>query len=451
MKSPGPDPTPSSSKSKAPVPEPEQGAPVVMEVVRDAEKFSLLREEWNELAEKSSATIFQTHEWLFLWWKYFGSAGGRTLHIVVFRQNGTLAGVLPLFLDAQTLLGFRLYKRLRLLGCGVANRNSHTAMAEAGPSDFLDFIVLPQFRPTVVRMFVRFLQEHSFLYDELDLVNVREEGIAKTELLACLDELGIPYKTTRLDICPWLKTPPSVDLYLKGLNPHVRRRLTQAKKALAGVDNYAMEIVSPDNLRGAFDDLVSLHQTRWNRLGYPGSFHEARFKSFAEEMIRSCLDHGWIWFKTVQLEGIRIAARLAFCFNGSIFDYFTGFDDRSPGSKHRPGLAILLSQVEDAVTRKYRSVELLRGDEAYKFEMTSDATYIWEVRFFNPKTSGSLRVRAAQGIRFVNHIVHVLLKEWMLLGVHLRQHGFLLGVARYAAFRYERLTHALFPRKTVAP
>ena len=250
-----------------------------------------------------------------------------------------------------------------------------------------------------------------------------------------------------MDVCPRLRTPQSLEQYLKGLDANVRRRLMQAKKAFGQDTNSAIETVTTETLSGAFRDLVKLHQARWNRLGYPGLFHEARFEGFQEEMVRSCWDRGWVWFKAVRLDGMRIAARLAFQFNGHIYDYLTGFDDRSPGSKHRPGLAILLSAVEDAVTLKYHSVELLRGDETYKFELTSEVTYIWKVRFFNSKTHRSVRSRLSTVLRSIERSVAMVLKERLLLAVQCRQHGIPVGVFQYGKFRYGRLQHKLSPRE----
>lgn len=418
---------------------------ITMEVIRDPGKLLSLREEWNDLARKSSATIFQTHEWLSLWWKHFGAAGNRTLHILIFRHDEKLIGIIPLFLDAQILLGFRVYKRLRLLGCGVTNKNSHTALADSGPSDFLDFIILPEFRSRVVAMFLGYVLDHPFLYDEVELVNILDEGIAKREIPGQLEALGLHCEVTRMEICPRLRTPPSLEQYLKGLNPHVRRRLLQAKKIFARDDKYTIETVTNETLPCAFSDLVKLHQLRWNRLGYPGLFYEPRFERFQEEMIRSCWDQGWIWFKTVRLEGVRIAARMIFQFNGRMYDYTTGFDDRSPGSKHRPGLAILLEALEDAITLNYHSVELLRGDEAYKFELTSEVNYIWNIRFYNSKTHRSIRSRLAHVLRMIEHVAHMLLKERLLLVVQEGQHGFPVGAFQYIRFRFGNLLRKLFP------
>ena len=58
---------------------------LTIEIVRNVEAFSSLMQEWTVLAESSAATVFQTHEWLFLWWKHLGAGKDRLLHILLFR------------------------------------------------------------------------------------------------------------------------------------------------------------------------------------------------------------------------------------------------------------------------------------------------------------------------------------------------------------------------------
>src|SRR5947209_17205742 len=65
-----------------------EGTPrLVVEIIGREDHFALMREEWNALALQAHVTVYQTHEWLSLWWKHFGSDGSRALHIVVVRHN----------------------------------------------------------------------------------------------------------------------------------------------------------------------------------------------------------------------------------------------------------------------------------------------------------------------------------------------------------------------------
>lgn len=61
------------------------------------EKLAAMQEEWDNFTESVDGGIFMTYDWLRVWWKYYGKK--RALRIFVFRFNGSLVGILPVFLE----------------------------------------------------------------------------------------------------------------------------------------------------------------------------------------------------------------------------------------------------------------------------------------------------------------------------------------------------------------
>ena len=355
-----------------------------VEAIRDAAAFSLLRDEWNALAFQAEVTPFQTFEWLFHWWNYFGEDHARTPHILLFRDRRTLAGIVPLFLEVTDLLGKRVWSRLRFMGCGVTGRYSRGALSKAGPSDFLDSIIHPSYRSVVPREFARYLDEHPSVYDDIELEHLPGESSVLAGLPAELHARKIRCSARLTETAPRLEPPATLPDYLEGLRPHVRRKLNQARRAISETPGGSIERAdSLESLNRLFRELVALHQARWNHLGYPGLFFLPGFGEFQEAVLREFWNRGWIWCEGVRLEGKLRAVRLGFAFHGRLYDYLSGFDDRPPWSKSRPGLALLLSMVEYSVQRSLSSLEFLRGTEEYKFEMTSRSTRnstLWAIR-----------------------------------------------------------------------
>ena len=413
---------------------------MTIEVIRDVGKFSSLHDRWNCIAGWSAAAIFQTHEWLFLWWKHFGDGGRRSLHILIVRENETIVGIIPLFMEVHTLFGFELYKRLRLLGCGITNGHSYSPISEYGPSDFLDFIALPRYQCLVAEMFLKYLDDHPSLCDEITLEYVPDESIVKKELAPLMKAAGTQHEIRRMDSCPRLNTPPSVEEHLQGLRPAVRRRLQQAHKAISAAGGSGPETITPENLPGAFLDLVALHQGRWNRLGYPGLFQDPRFELFQSELWPLLCANGWIWLKAVCADGVRIAIRMGMIFNERMYDYLSGFDERSPSSKQRPGLGLLLAMMEDAIRSRCRVIELLRGNEAYKFELTSEFMNSWTIRIMNQQSRHAFRSWLYVVMKFFGDLILRLSKERQLFVVQIRVHGLTGGLFHYLSFRNAAVT-----------
>jgi CelD/BcsL family acetyltransferase involved in cellulose biosynthesis len=410
-----------------------------VEVVSDDKTFARLRGEWNNIVKSSSATIFQTFEWQYLWWKYFGTGHRRILHLLVIRIAGTIVGIGPFFKNEKYFLGKKIYSKLQLLGCGVAQNITEGMISAYGPSDYLDIIALPQYEVEVSIAIVDYLQIHKSLYDEIDFSNVPEDSVVMRQVVPEIRRLFLLTKIVRTDICPRLKTPASIDSFFQEIKPTVRRRFSQSLKAVGEL--FTIEsIQTVEEMHTAFQNLIGLHQRRWNQLGFPGLFTDKRFHSFQVDIANAFFENGWLWLKTARNNGTCAAVRLGFVFNNRLYDYLSGFDENSSASKRRPGVALLLNMMEDAIQLKLDRLDFLRGDESYKFEFTSEASYNWEIHLLNGDVRSSFRVQLYRVIKFVQFMIALICKEWKLFHVQYREHGLLFGLSGYVKFRTQRFT-----------
>jgi CelD/BcsL family acetyltransferase involved in cellulose biosynthesis len=409
-----------------------------LEVITDRSKFLALRNEWNHLVEICPTSIFQTFDWQSVWWKYFGD--GLHLHIITFRKNGRLVGIAPLYLDVSSLFGMKLYRRLRFMGGGVEDWSSQWDLAQFGPSDYLDIIAIPEFQEEIAQSFLSYLRKQAWL-DGTELENIPPESLLVKVVVPVLKREGHPYKLVQDHVCPRITLPASVEEYLRGRSAKFRYQLSQTRKAASTLGLFSIETVqSKGDLQKALAELIRLHQLRWNRIGYPGVFADSRFRDFQEEISRRFLENGWLWFKTARTNGSYIAARMGFRFKNSISDYIAGFDDRSPKAKRRPGYALLLSMIEDAIQEKKQVFDLLRGYETYKFDFTSEIPTNWKIVVWNPSSRQSPRVQLYRIVRYLEFLIRKVIFEGVMFKVHYREHGFPKFLFRYIAFRWKKLS-----------
>lgn len=410
---------------------------IEIEVVGDASRFLSLHDEWDSLVGAAVVTIFQTFDWQWLWWKYFGKR--LQLHILLFRQGDTLIGIAPLYVDVYSALGVELYRQLRFVGGGTRDWHSQWNLAEYGPSDYLDIIALPGFESEVGDTFLAYVRAETWL-DEANLENIPENGVLMSAVVPQLRLRGYQFSLLQDHVCPRITIPASLEEYTHKLRSSVRHRLSQARRAYTNEGLFELRSVqSREEMEEAFDDLVRLHQLRWNRLGYPGMFADNRFRGFLKEVVERFLEKGWLWFKTAQANSSCIAARLGFQFKGCLNDFIAGFDEESPVAKRRPGLALLLSMIDDAIQRRMCTVNLIRGYETYKYEFTSEVTHNWKVVVPNPYSQRLLRVRWHRVLDYLEFLFRKAYFEWTMFRVHYREHGFLLFLFRYTAFRTKKL------------
>lgn len=406
---------------------------LAIEIVNDEKTFSSLQQEWTILAETSAATIFQTHEWLFLWWKHFGAEKNRRLHIIVFRYDGNIVAIAPLFSQTAAFLGIRFLNRVSLIGSGSAFGISSGMFLDDGPSDYLDFIVHPGFEEEVSSAFTDHVKKNTETFGTMEFVNLKPASFIMRSLLPFLKTHGLTCKASQADSCPYLVVPSSIDEYFKRISPSVRRRLQQARKAAAEKTLYATtKVHALEDYHRALDELIYLHQQRWNNVGYPGLFSDQRFTLFQHDVVEAFHRKGWLWCTTAEANGRCVAGRLAFKFNNTYFDYLSGFDDNSPAAKRRPGLALLVEMLEEAVSEHNFSIDLLRGDEQYKFELTSELNYNWNVSIAFSEKKSTAVYRFAAAYQLLRYLAG---REIRLVRVQSHQHRFPAFIVHYLKFR----------------
>src|SRR5660397_104199 len=125
-------------------------------LIKDSTGFASLEPFWNLLVAGSVAnTCHSTFEWLFTWWKYFGT--DRQLLLIAAYEDGVPVGLAPLYVGNGTTEP----RDLHFLGQGL--------------SDYADFIT-PRDRSDVTEALVSALLDLRFSWDGMDLEEIRAES-----------------------------------------------------------------------------------------------------------------------------------------------------------------------------------------------------------------------------------------------------------------------------------
>lgn len=406
-----------------------------LEVITDVIRFGCLREEWEELADTAPVTPFQTFDWSYLWWRYFGGTPDRTLHVVVFRNDDKAVCIAPLFLETDRIAGKELYRRMRFLGCDIPG----SPMYKDYPlTDYLDFLVAPGWEKEAARAWVRYLEDHPGLYDEAEFVNLQSSSFLISEMVPLIAANGLGHHITRSDVCPRIVLKGSFEEYLNELDGNHRRRLRQAKRASQEEKKFVLQTAeSEEEVQEAFAELVRLHQKRWNKVGSPGLFFDRRFELFQADLLNPFRERNQLWVCTAKSGDRTVAVRLCFSHRGVLYDYLSGVDDEGEESKRRPGLAVLVQAIEAACARGMKGLDLLRGGEQYKLQLSNEVRYNWNVIVINPQTVSSVRTRLMRLCRQMDRILSRMMREKIMASVFSRVYGPVGGIRRYVRSRIE--------------
>lgn len=338
--------------------------------------------EWSDLAERSDQTICMSPEWMGTWWKHYGSNKHRSLFIITAYDDDKLAAIFP-FYKGYTLLGGKVIEqRLQLIGSGGSPNEQLGFSDDYGISDFLDFIVDPDYEELVADLFISLLKASDLSKHHITFHQVRDDSFIKQKLYPKLKETDYEVNLEHTDTCPYIDLTgvDSIKGFIKKRKSNARRRFRQTLRAEGPDELYEIERAKkPDDLAEMINTLIELHQNRWNDIGFPGAFNDERFVAFFKDIVFSAYQTDRLWFKQATDENGICASRMLLLYNGRYYDYMTGFDDDSPAAKRRPGIGLLLNLVEDALEQPVHRVELLRGLEGYKKDFTNETFKNWKI------------------------------------------------------------------------
>lgn len=414
-----------------------------LKIFESEEVFVEMGKPWKDLEERSGATFFNTLEWASSWWKHFGAHPRRSLFVVTLWDQEKIIGLLPLY-KARSSFGTAFSQtRLHLIGFGGAKNEQAGFTDNYGISDFLDFLVDDQYRGEVAAIASRMIAEGFMDADILEFYPVREDSFIFTYLLPVLEGEDLEIQKEKKDICPVidLKGISSLKQYIREAKSNARRRFRQTLRALNDEQPYFTEhpVTSSGELDAAIGHLVRLHQSRWNRIGFPGIFYDRRFYFFFKEIINKAFRQNKLWFCELRDEQGVCASRMLFRHKGRYYDYISGFDDTRKSAKYRPGIGLLLRLVEKAVGENAEGVELLRGDESYKEDFSSSHISVFRLTLIPKNEEGKLGKIPGKTFYLLSSAYTALSREWQLMKIQKKEKGMAKMLPGYLSFRWQTL------------
>jgi len=404
--------------------------------------FAGLEEEWNRLAEKSNQTIFMSFDWVNYWWKHFGRHKKRSFYIITVHFNQELIAIFPFYKGVTTLGSYVIEQRLQLIGSGGSPNEQLGSLDDYGISDFLDFIVHPEYNQPIADLFVSMLSEPILSGYRITLHQIRDDSYIKQYIYPQLKDISDKITIEHTDTCPYIKMEgvDSLKSFIKQKKSNARRRFRQTLRAINEDQEYVIEEAEAyEKIEPMKKTLIKLHQERWNQIGFPGVFHDERFRSFFNDILYSAYQKNRLWFKQARDSGGICASRMLMVYNGRYYDYMSGFDYDCPSAKYRPGIGLLLNLIEDSLDQPVQSIELLRGEESYKYDFT-------RYNFKNWKITIPVSIHDNRGVKIPDSIIHFIFfiykyyrRETTLLKVQYEKAGLLKMVFEYMKFRTSTL------------
>ena len=145
------------------------------------------------------------------------------------------------------------------------------------------------------------------------------------------------------------------------------------------------------------DELIELHQARWNAVGKPGAFSSPRFAAFQRDLLTRWIPERRIVAFRTRHQGETVGCLVLLVDQGRILDYYSGFVsfDRKPS----PGMVTHLLCMQEALARGYSAYDFLVGEKQHKDNLSTDETQlVWGI--WQPDT---WKLRAYHAVRSLKY------------------------------------------------
>lgn len=365
---------------------------IKVKIITEEREFENMHEEWNNLAERSDGHIFQTFEWNRIWWKHFGT--NKQLHLVTMYDDGKLIAIFPLFWDEIHYLGLLRYSCLRFIGSNVHQPFQNELLGLISYTDSLDVLVDRNYEEEVFDQFIRHLEHIKEKIDEIVFDVIPERSAIHKYLIPKLRESGFSIRKERTDMSLLIKLEGSWDNYLKSISKNSRSHARRALKKVNQKSRKIFDIHSVETreaISEKFDQMVQMHQERWNRLGALGTFWEEKNFRFHKEIALAFYEKGWLQLLYLtSLKGCKILSiDLNYRYKRCLYGVHCALDDQSYYYKMGPGKSLLNATLFNASLENIDKYTFLRGSESYKADMANHKTFnsTWSV-FHNGVTAG---------------------------------------------------------------
>lgn len=321
-----------------------------MNIRVESHTLDSLRAQWERfLPGASGRWVFNTPAWLSAWW-----AGAHTSEeqlVLAACDAGSLCGVAP------------------LMRCGTIIR----FLGSSDVCDHHDLLAAPGREQAVCVAVLEAL--NAYAWDSLELDGLPAQSKTLSILPALAEARG--WRVVRADdgVSPALDLPASWDAYIEALPKRDRHELRRKLRRLneAGVVRYRDVSAAPDLERELERFITLMRLSREDKAQFMTSERERFFRLLASAMQAE----GYLRLSFLDLDGLPVAASLAFDFDGAYHLYNSGFDTRYANLS--VGLVQKAYSVKAAIEQGRSRYLFLRGPESYKYDLGAQDMHLYKL------------------------------------------------------------------------
>jgi len=315
-------------------------AGVRLEIVQTCERLMEIGPQWRDLCEAAGASLFHSHAWIAAW---AGAATDRELRIIAAWRGDRIDAVAPFAIRRK--YGVRVLE-----------------WAAQGCSDYCDAVLRPGAAPSLLAQMWRAL-EQSCSFDFALLTDIPPDACIHA---ASARAGGVLRAYHREATCS--RVVSDAPTGAAWFDRHPKKFRQNYRRGLAALEENAsvrFRLLAPDEpLAPALARLCELKRLRLAESGAHSPFFAEEGFSPLDALVGAMAREGALRIFVIERDKQIIAISVNFEHRGELLAYLTAFDPTF--ARGSPGMALIIDYIKWALDHGLKSVDLLRGDEAFK-------------------------------------------------------------------------------------
>ena len=318
--------------------------------------LAVIEQEWRVLLESSRIpTVFLTWEWVSSYFEHYGERCRPWILLVRSLENGALLAIAPFSLGVVDRIRPFQIRELSFIGSGYLS------------PDHLDLIVRPGWEDRLAGIVGQYIWRKKKLWDVIWLRSCS----AGAPLCGVLNrQQRRAFSHVHKVICPYIALPDTWSeleaRFGKNLRRNIRRESNRFFKEYGDRVTFR-KICDISELGHAMQQLFELHQQSKIAKGKAGAFGDSLFREFHLDFAKKLLEVNQLCFYLLEIDGRAVTALYGFSRKGTTAFYQAGYDVSL--QSYSPMRQLLVYGIQQAIVAGDHEVDLLRGDDEYKFRL----------------------------------------------------------------------------------
>ncbi len=345
----------------------------VIDEIRLASQFDVLREDWEKLLEGSGrVSPFLTHDWFRCCLESYGK--GRELSILTVRDSSDLLGIAPLWRYHDTVRGIRVRT---------------IAFITTLDTPIADFVISETRREEILMAILQYLYTHrGRFWDMLSLHRWPAESPNREVLQRILQGQGKRCLISTSSMMPYIPIQGEWDTFLQTLSTRFRKTHRNIINRVGKLRNVEIQCYGEDGNSSLFNEVVAISEKSWKQKEGIAIGSKKEFKHFFSMLTHLAGQKKWLMVWLLKVNSVPVAMEYDLKYGKTVYALRADFDEAY--KEYSPGSYLEYQIVKHLFEAGYQEYNTGPGMNSYKLHWTDKIKENMSFRIYNDNLKGRI-------------------------------------------------------------